>query len=393
MVKVIRYLLFPLSVLYGLIVAIRNFLFDNDIMKSSEFDVPTIVVGNLTAGGTGKTPHVEYLIRLLKGNHKVATLSRGYGRKTTGFIKADIETTAKDIGDEPMQFHSKFSDITVNVGAKRVAGIIEIMGEENSPEVILLDDAFQHRQLKSGFSILLTDYNRLFYKDFMLPTGYLREFGNGRKRANTIIVTKCPASISEEEKLQIIQKIKPNNSQSIFFSTIKYGNIKSIWDESILENAKTSEVVLVTGIAKSEPFKKHVESKFKINKHFDFPDHHNFTDKNIQSIITTFEKSQPENCVILTTEKDAMRLKLNEELKKYPIYYTEIEIEIIGEGNKFDKEIIEGYEPPHIDESQIKKPKGNPGQNRNRNSRNPNSKPGNKKHYYSKNSKGKGGKR
>ena len=221
MVKLIRYLLFPLSLLYGLITLARNVLFDFSILKSSSFDIPTILVGNLSAGGTGKTPHVEYLIQLLKDNHKIATLSRGYGRKSNGFVLANQNSTAQDIGDEPLQFFHKFPEITVAVDAKRVQGIIELMSQNNPPEIILLDDAFQHRAFSAGFSILLTDVNSLFFNDFMLPTGNLRESSRGRSRADAIVVTKCSSDLTEAEKNKIELKINTPNIP-IFFSQIDY---------------------------------------------------------------------------------------------------------------------------------------------------------------------------
>ena len=342
MVKIIRYILFPFSILYGLIVAFRNFLFDKKIMKSSEFDVKTIQVGNLSAGGTGKTPHVEYLIRLLKGDYKTATLSRGYGRIKTGYQKAKETSTAQDIGDEPLQFYSKFDDISVYVDAKRVNGIINIMSQEEVPEVVIMDDAFQHRAIKSGFSILLTDYSSPFYKDFMLPTGNLREFPYGKKRADVIIVTKCPNDLTTEKQGEMESKLKATGNQQVFFSRIKYGKLRSVWDESVLEFDSIDELLLITGIANPKPLQNYLEEKNKELLHLKFPDHHSFTDKNIQNIITTFENIKVENKFIVTTEKDAMRLKSYKELVKYPVYYLDIEIEIISKKNEFDK-LIKNY--------------------------------------------------
>ncbi len=344
MVKLLRYILFPFSILYGLIVSFRNFLFDKKVLKSSEFDVKTILVGNLSAGGTGKTPHVEYLIRLLKDDFKIATLSRGYGRKKTGYQKADETSTAQDIGDEPLQFYSKFNDISVFVDAKRVNGIINIMsqGEEFIPEVVLMDDAFQHRAIKAGFSILLSDYNSLFYKDFMLPTGNLREFPSGKKRADLIIVTKCPNFLSINNQEKIENKIKPNLNQEVFFSRIKYGKLRSVWNNETIEFDSVDAIVLVTGIANPKPLLKYLEDKNKKSTHLKFPDHHDFTDKNIQNIITTFENMVSDNKFIVSTEKDAMRIKSYEELEKYPVYYLSIEIEIIDKKNEFDK-LIKNY--------------------------------------------------
>lgn len=340
MVKLLRYILFPFSIIYGLIVSFRNFLFDKNILKSSEFDVKTILVGNLSAGGTGKTPHVEYLIRLLKNNHKIATLSRGYGRKKTGYQKADELSTARDIGDEPLQFYSKYRDITVHVDAKRVNGIIKIMSQDQVPEVILMDDAFQHRSIKAGFSILLTDYNSPFYNDFMLPTGNLREFSSGKKRADVIIVTKCPKSLTLEQQEKIENRIKPNSDQKLFFSRIKYGDLRPIWEEEQIELESIEDILLVTGIANPKPLLRYLDNKNLT--HLKFQDHHDFTKKNIQNIISTFESMTSQNKFIVTTEKDAMRLKSYEELKKYPIYYLSIEIELLDKKNEFEN-LIKNY--------------------------------------------------
>ena len=342
MVKLLRYILFPFSIIYGLIIDFRNFLFEKNILKASEFDVKTIQVGNLSAGGTGKTPHVEYLIRLLKGGYKTATLSRGYGRIKTGYQKAKETSTAQDIGDEPLQFYSKFDDITVYVDAKRVNGIINIMSQEEVPEIVIMDDAFQHRAIKSGFSILLTDYSSPFYKDFMLPTGNLREFPKGKKRADVIVVTKCPIQFTEEDQAKIKSKLKPDTNQAVFFSRIKYGKLRSVWDASVLEFDSIDELLLITGIANPKPLMSYLEEKNKELIHLKFPDHHSFTDKNIQNIITTFENIKAKNKFIVTTEKDAMRLKSYKELEKFSVYYLDIEIDIINKKNEFDK-LIKNY--------------------------------------------------
>ena len=342
MVKLLRYILFPFSLLYGLIVSFRNLLFDKQIMKSSQFDVKTIQVGNLSAGGTGKTPHVEYLIRLLKDNYKTATLSRGYGRKKAGYQKANETSTANDIGDEPLQFYSKFDEISVHVDAKRVNGIINIMSEDETPELIIMDDAFQHRAVQAGFSIILTDYHSPFYRDFMLPTGNLREFPYGKKRADAIVVTKCPNPLLAVEQAKIEKKIKPDNHQQVFFSRIQYGNLRSIWDKKTIDFKEIESMVLVTGIANPKPFLGYLSEKNIAFTHLKFPDHHHFTSHNIQNIITTFDSLKEKNKFIVTTEKDAMRLKDYKELIPFPIYYIEIEIEIIDKKNEFDK-LIKNY--------------------------------------------------
>lgn len=340
MVKIIRYVLFPLALLYGLIVSFRNFLFNKNILKSSEFDVKTILVGNLSAGGTGKTPHVEYLVKLLQPSHRLGTLSRGYGRKTHGFITADDNSSAREIGDEPMQFKQKFKELMVNVDSKRVNGIMEIMGSEFPPDVILMDDAYQHRSIKAGFSILLTDFNAPFHKDFMLPTGNLREFPIGKKRADAIVITKCPENLSEKEQKRLIAKLKPLTHQSVFFSKIQYGVLKSIWGQQSIQVSDNASLLLVTGIANPSPLSDFLTKKYSLERHLNYPDHHTFTDKNIQDIVRAFEEISAEKKVIITTEKDAMRLRSHEKLKELPLYYLEIEIDFISDKERFNNLII-----------------------------------------------------
>jgi tetraacyldisaccharide 4'-kinase len=341
--KTLRYLLFPFTILYGAIVTFRNFVYKKNVLKSCKFDVKTISVGNLSTGGTGKTPHIEYLIRLLKNDYKVATLSRGYGRKTGGFEQANETSTHKEVGDEPLQFYHKFKDeVNVYVENKRVTGVLEILAKAPETEVILLDDAFQHRAIKPGFSVLLSDYSSLFYKDLILPAGNLRERRVEANRADLIVVTKCPTDISDVEINEITTKIKSIVNKPVYFSQIKYGEIKSFSTELRalkLDELKSLETLLITGIANPKPIQ-NLLSKEEINyKHLKFPDHHNFTKKNISNIIDIFEGIS-KNKIILTTEKDAVRLKSIEALKHLPIYYLEIEIEIIKNKKEFDNKIL-----------------------------------------------------
>lgn len=340
----LRFYLFPLNIIFRLIIAVRNYFFDNQIMKSNEFDVPIIAVGNLTTGGTGKTPHVEYLIRLLKNDFKTSTLSRGYGRKTFGFIQANEETTAREIGDEPYQIYHKYKkDIDVFVEAKRIMGVINIMSVKPQTDVILMDDAFQHRAIAPGFSVLLTDYNHPYYKDFILPVGNLREPINGRKRADVIIVTKCPKDLGENEKEEIIKKLKPFAHQNVYFTGIRYGSVKS-FNESFppinLKDLSTKKVVLITGIAKPDTLLKMLNKHNVDFKHLKYPDHHHFSKKNISNIIDIFGENQKQEKIILTTEKDAVRLKNYKELSHLPVYYVEIEVEFLKDKELFDNQII-----------------------------------------------------
>lgn len=302
----LRLILLPFSVLYGAIVFVRNWLFDKGYLKSASYDFPVICVGNLSVGGTGKSPMIEYLIRLLKDEYKVATLSRGYKRKTTGFLVANAQTTATDIGDEPLQFYSKFgNDIIVSVEAQRTVGIEALRKLPTAPEVILLDDAFQHRKVTAGFNILLTPYHDLYANDFMLPAGNLREPISGAKRANVIVVTKCPATISAEAQTKIIKKLRPKAHQQVFFTTISYAeNVQSAMEELSLSTFKNAEFIVVTGIANPKPLLQHLNDQGLQYSHLKYPDHYHFSESDIQTIV-----QKAGNKRILTTEKDFMRLQ------------------------------------------------------------------------------------
>ena len=246
--KQVRFLLFPFAALYYLITSFRNFLFDKKVLKSTSFSIPVIIVGNLSVGGTGKTPQIEYLIRLLSDTFKIAVLSRGYKRKTKGFFWVHKNASVDEVGDEPLQFFKKFKNIHVAVDESRVHGIQQLL-ENQKPEVVLLDDAFQHRKLKGSFYILLTSYANLFVNDFLLPVGNLRESGSGAKRANTIIITKCPKDLSEKEQQKIIKKIKPLKNQRVFFTEISYSETVKGNDNMNLQDLVDFEILLVTGIA------------------------------------------------------------------------------------------------------------------------------------------------
>ncbi|SFZ93818.1 tetraacyldisaccharide 4'-kinase [Flaviramulus basaltis] len=325
--KILRYILFPVMPIYFLVTWLRNKLYDLDIKKSVSYNFPVICVGNLSAGGTGKTPMIEYLISLLKDDYKVATLSRGYKRKTQGFQLANETSTSESIGDEPFQFYNKYKkDIDVAVDADRQNGIEELVSLEQVPDVILLDDAFQHRKVKAGFNILLTTYSNPYFNDMVLPTGNLREPKIGAKRANIIIVTKCPEGLSEAEKKAILNKINPENYQHVFFSTIAYSDT-IISDDLIksIDNLKT--FTLVTGIANASPLVTFLKSKNLKFEHLNFKDHYNFSTKDLAEL----DKKE----LIITTEKDFMRLKQYESLKK-KLFYLPITVKI-NDKNKFDK--------------------------------------------------------
>jgi tetraacyldisaccharide 4'-kinase len=297
---------------------LRNWLYDQGIIPSKSYDFPIICVGNLSTGGTGKTPMIEYLIRLLKDEKSIATLSRGYKRKTEGFVLADENASAETIGDEPFQFYKKFDNLLVAVDADRTNGIAELRQLKNQPEVILLDDAYQHRKVKAGFYILLTAYNNLYYKDLVLPTGNLREPRSGAKRADIVVVTKCSKDISEAEKGKITSKLKLKDYKNIFFSYIDYANSVKSSDNS-LELDGLPKFTLVTGIANAKPLVVFLSNKGLKFDHLEYSDHYNFRASDIENLAS--------KSLIVTTEKDYMRLSVNESLKEQ-LYYLPIEIKI-----------------------------------------------------------------
>ncbi len=333
--KFIRYLLFPFGILYDLITSIRNVCYDRGVFTATLFDIPIIAVGNLSVGGTGKSPQIEYLIRLLQGK-KIAVLSRGYKRKTTGFILLKDGHSSDDVGDEPLQFFKKFPNISVAVNANRVEGIQRLKSEVN-PDVILLDDAYQHRKVKAGFYVLLTKYGDLYADDFILPTGNLRESRRGAKRANVIVVTKCPEELSKEEQQRIVQKLKPTKDQEVFFSTISYANALKGSTYLSLDELVDHKVLLITGIAIPQPLLDFLDKKKIPYKHIKFPDHHQFSSSDIDEINLQFDAISSDKKMIITTEKDFVRL--SEHIKN--LSYIEIETQFLDDQNQFDKKILD----------------------------------------------------
>ena len=329
--NLLRKILFPFAVLYGFITSIRNFLFDKGMLKSHSFDVPVIAVGNLSVGGTGKTPQIEYLIRLLSPNYKVATLSRGYKRQSKGFVLADSTSNAEILGDEPFQFYTKFKNIQVAVDADRKNGIEQLLYQQERPDVILLDDAFQHRKVKAGFYILLTSYGDLFCDDFMLPTGNLRESRSGAKRADIIVVTKCPANLSLDEQNEIKSKLQLNSDQELYFSYIDYDD--SVYSEDkVLKVSEIENVdkLLLAGIAKPEPFFGYLQDENV--ECLTYPDHHHFSEKELLEI-----NNKSKNKIIITTEKDFVRLKGS--IPKEQLFYLPIRSTFLSVSENFDKTI------------------------------------------------------
>ncbi|MEF3077514.1 tetraacyldisaccharide 4'-kinase [Winogradskyella poriferorum] len=314
--KFLRVILFPVVPIYYLLTWLRNWLYDKGIKSSKSYDIPIICVGNLSTGGTGKTPMIEYLIRLLKDEKSIATLSRGYKRITEGYELADQSATADTIGDEPFQFFRKFKDIKVAVDGDRQNGISQLLQLEEKPEVILLDDAYQHRKVKAGFNILLTAYYNLYSNDIVLPTGNLREPRSGAKRADVIVVTKCPEAISENEKAKISKELKVKPHQQLVFSSIRYAE-KVISTHSEMALQSLPEFTLVTGIANAKPLVDFLKNKGLKFNHLEFPDHYSFRVNDIE------ELAKKE--LIITTEKDFVRLADNESLES-KLFYLPIEI-------------------------------------------------------------------
>lgn len=338
--------LYPFAFLYGCAVSIRNKCFDWGILHEQQYATPVICIGNLTVGGTGKTPHCEYLIRLLSPRGKVAVLSRGYKRKSKGFVLADSMTSMAQIGDEPYQMKQKFPEAIVAVDANRREGISHL--ETMNPDVILLDDAYQHRYVKAGLNILLTDYNRLMTRDQMLPAGRLREPLSGKRRADIIIVTKCPDQLTAEECESIRKEIHPAIHQSVYFSTFAYGELQQVFNPSkhqvLSQISPDDSVLLLTGIANPEPLAKEIRQYTMNIVPMSYPDHHNFTEQDFRQIRQAYlSLSEKGKCWIITTEKDATRLtplkEWDESFKnniwKLPIMVTFLE----GKEEEFNQRI------------------------------------------------------
>ena len=329
MLQVLRKLAFPFSLVYALVVRIRNLLYDVGFFTSVSYQTPTLCVGNLSVGGTGKTPMIEYLIRILEG-YKVAVLSRGYKRKSKGFVLADSHSTVQDLGDEPFQIHRKFPKVFVAVDADRRNGITHLEAAVK-PDVILLDDAFQHRRVKPKFSILLTAYDNLFVNDWYLPTGNLRDSTSEAKRADMIIVTKCPNMLEEAERNAISRKLDPLPGQHLLFSKLEYKDrIQGMGERKMqLSDIKSTKVALVTGIASPGPLMDHLNSMEVEFRHYEYPDHHDFSEKEIQGF-GNYE-------IVLTTEKDYVRLAGRLE----NLYYLEVAHSFDAEDRKILENIVE----------------------------------------------------
>jgi len=349
---ILKSLLIPFSLLYGLIVFVRNLLFDFNILPSTEFKIPIVSVGNITVGGTGKTPHIEYLITLLKDDYKIATLSRGYKRKSKGYLLADDKSTANQIGDEPMQIKRKFPDILVSVDRKRVNGVKNLLKSEHGNELdaVLLDDAFQHRSIKAGLSILLIDYNRPITRDFIMPYGRLRESSHEKDRANIIIVSKSPDNMTPIDRRIIVKELNLLSFQTLYFTCLDYDSIQPVFIKDAINvineewEKENFSILLVTGIANPKPLKDYLENFSDVVEEIQFSDHYSFVSKDLDLIQSKFDKLQGENKLIITTEKDATRfydMNINQKVIRKHLFYVPLRIKFMNDDKSmFDNQIL-----------------------------------------------------
>ena len=334
-----KWFLFPISIIFWFITSLRNFFYDFGWLKSSGFNLPIIGIGNITVGGTGKTPLTSYITKLLSEENKIAILSKGYGRKTRDFNYVELDSKIISVGDEPMQTKQNFPNQIVAVDHKRVNGVLNILSDHPETSAIILDDSFQHRSIKIGYNILLIDYNRPIYKDYLLPIGFLRETSKGIKRANCIVVTKCPEHLTKNEAEEIKEKINFNGD--IFFSKVKYEKIIALNNKNkSLNYNQINDVLLVTAIAQNKPIINYLESKNINCSTFRFRDHHNYNKKDIEDIINKKETLN-DNTIILTTEKDAQKLKDFSKLNDHPVYYLKVSVDFLWNKDKFDQKLFD----------------------------------------------------
>ena len=338
----VKILLAPFSLLYGLGISMRNFFYRKGLLKGVEFNLPVISVGNLSIGGAGKTPHIEYLVRLLKDYLNVATLSRGYRRKTKGFLLVQPSFNAQQVGDEPLQFKRKFPEIMVTVAESRTFAIPKIVMEDEDTQVVLLDDAFQHRSIKPGLNILLTEFNYPFTKDYLLPSGRLREWRSAYERADIIIVSKCPPKVGESEKNALIEDIKPLPHQKMYFSYYDYVNPYYILNPQYQTQLGGDwDVLLICAIARTEYLLDYLHEQVKSVVVLEYEDHHYFSKFDVAHLKATFDRMESSKKIILTTEKDAMRLELHQEFIKenqLPIFALPVEVKFhFDHGEQFDQ--------------------------------------------------------
>jgi len=344
LVNYLRLLLLPFSLVYAMAITLLKKLYDWGIMRSVSFNLPLICVGNLAVGGSGKTPTTEYLVRLLS-DYKVAILSRGYGRKTRGFILANDDATAETIGDEPLQYYQKFKQVTVAVCEDRVKGVKQL---QNNYDVIILDDAFQHRAIRAGLNILLFEFRKLGTLQFLLPAGNLRDVFSSRKRADVLLVTKSPVPLLHVAQQASVNELQPNADQPVLHSYLKYGDLIHLYqnERQTLESVKNFEIFLLTGIANPDPLIEELEKYAENIKHEKFPDHYSFKTDDLKKFKSAFMASDKKDKIIITTEKDSKRLRatgFKDLLVDLPIYYLPIEVELFEEDKITFDELILNY--------------------------------------------------
>lgn len=316
-----RWYLYPFSLIYHLVTAIRNLFYNLGFFKSTKFKTPIVSVGNLAVGGSGKSPMVMYLADLLSKNYRTGVLSRGYGRITKGYGITNYESNYKTVGDEAMQLFERFKNrFVIGVSEDRVFGARKII-DDMDLDVLILDDAFQHRAINPGFNILMTDYNDPYFKDFLLPAGNLRESRANKKRAQVIMVSKCPENLTEEKKQYYVSRIRPSQDQKVFFSSITYDENLYSKEKSLPDNNLAYyDILLITGIANPKPLLQHLSKFSQRVKHLKFKDHHSFTQADVENIIKEYKKLG-EYKLILTTEKDYVRLKTFDYLRDLAFYW------------------------------------------------------------------------
>lgn len=345
--RLIRILLFPFSLFYALVAGVRNRLYDKGIFTSASFSLPLICIGNLSLGGTGKSTLVEFLLGHFHQDFRMAVLSRGYRRRTKGYALANPRSSALDIGDEPMQFYRKFPEVTIAVGEERIVAIPQLLHDKPDTEVILLDDALQHRSIRAGLNILLTDHANLFTRDWMLPTGNLRDSRSGYKRCQLIVVTKCPIDLTEAQAAALQKDIHPLPEQKLFFAALEYGVPYHLFTRRPAPTTKDTSVLLVTGIANTAPLKNYVQTQFRQVRELEYRDHHIFTIDDWTRIKAELAQLPGNDKILLTTEKDAVRLiKFESAIRQEPVYVLPVQMRFLFQAediflNQIRKYILE----------------------------------------------------
>lgn len=343
----VKILLAPLSLLYGLMMSLRDFFYRKGLLKSIEFNLPVISVGNLSVGGAGKTPHIEYLILLLRDYINLATLSRGYKRKTRGYVEVLSRMTAEEVGDEPLQFKRKFPEIMVTVSESRSFGIPQIVSDRPETQLVLLDDAFQHRSVKPGLNILLTEFSHPFTRDYLLPSGRLREWRSAYERADIIVVSKCPPEMDEAQRREMALEINPLSHQQLFFSYYRYHEPYYIFNGRYRAKLQPDwDVLLISAIARTEYLTDYLTGEVNTVHALEFEDHHYFTKSDMADLKRAFGELPSEKKIILTTEKDAMRMELHRQFlfeERLPIFVLPVQVQFHFDGSAHFDEAVKDF--------------------------------------------------